>query len=388
MATPRPSGLTDVEIKKWTDAQANGDSSVFNAWNKDHPTWNAWIQNPQNSTVVAPIVQQSNGLNQAAAKYKSANTEAQDPYNANNTGGSLRYPYDIGVGNSDYMIFEFIEYVPPFNKDVDKLNRTTYDAYNASINKLKKANGWPQIILYMPEGVSVSYKATWDGKKFGNIAAGVLSAAGAAAGGDFGKMIQDLGATAADTTQRAPAQIGAATVSAIIQGITGDSVSSNDIFSSVGGQILNPNAELIFGGHDLRSFTFTYKLVPYNATEADIIFNKDYGIIKTFKKSMLPSFSKETTQGINLYKSTSKGQSSLAGFIKNPYLIQPYFMSSNGTHPYLPRLKPCSITDFDVNYTADGVYASHEGGYPSAVEITVSLTETKLVYAEDIDQGF
>jgi hypothetical protein len=317
--------------------------------------------------------------------YKVANATILDK-----NSGSIRYPDDIGVGGSDYMIFEFMDYVPPFSSKVALgKDAASYNAYNSSINALTKANGWPQIILYMPEGVSVSYKANWDGKKFGNIAAGVLSAAGGVAGGDAKKFFEALGQTASDTAKRAPAQIGAGAVSAIIGGITGDSVSSNDIFSSVGGQILNPNAELIFGGHDLRTFTFTYKLVPFNQAEAEIIFGKG-GIITAFKKAMLPSFeSGDFKSGTGEdFSMADKGKSDAIGFIKNPKLIQPYFMNGAGTHPYLPRLKPCTITDFDVNYTADGVYAAHVGGYPAAAEITINLTESKLVYSEDIDRGF
>ena len=318
-----------------------------------------------------------------AADYKTQNTSPLP------IPESLRYPRDIGTGDSDYMIFEFFNYVPPFSSKVAIGNAASYNSYNSSINNLQKKAGYPQIILYMPEGVSVSYKANWDGKKFGNIAAGVLQTAGAVAGGDVGKIFDALGQVTNDTTAKAGAQIGAGAVSAIIGGITGDSVSSSDIFSSIGGQILNPNAELIFGGHDLRTFTFSYKLVPYNLTEAKIIFDKG-GIIHAFKKAMLPSFESGdfTTGKGSDFSTVNKGESSAIGFIKNPKIVQPYFMSGSSTHPYLPRLKPCTITDFDVNYTADGVYASHVGGYPAAAEISISFIESKLVYSEDIDKGF
>lgn len=345
-----------------------------------------------NPVAPAPLAPQPGSAAAAAADPPTTAAESyeiKDVELQNN--GSLRYPSDIGTPVSDYMIFEFLDYVPPFSSKVNIADAASYNAYNASINNLKRANGYNQVILYMPEGVSVSYKANWDGKKFGNIAAGILSAAGGAAGGDVNKFFKSLGETASDTAKRAPAQIGAGAVSAIIGSITGDSVSSNDIFSAVGGQILNPNAELLFGGHDLRTFTFSYKLVPYNLQEAKNIFDKG-GIIYSFKKAMLPSFEAgEFTKGTGSDFSTVEKNNKLSdqiGFIKNPKLVQPYFMFGNGNHPYLPRLKPCTITDFDVNYTADGVYAAHAEGYPAAAEITVSLTETKLVYADDIDKGF
>lgn len=300
---------------------------------------------------------------------------------------SKRYPKDIDYTGADYMIFEFFNYKPPFS--TGKSADITLSAYNFGAEKKDLTpSGLPQIVLYMPEGVSASYKANWDGKKFGNIAAGVLSAAGAGATGDIAGFFNRLGKTADDTTKRLPAQTGSAAISAIIGGITGDSVSTSDIFSAVGGQILNPNAELIFGGHDLRTFTFSYKLVPYNASEAEIIFGPN-GIIATFKKAMLPSFAGSTKSGAaGQFTNVTTAKDQTIGFIKNPNIVQPYFMNGNGPHKFLPALKPCTITDFDVNYTADGVYAAHAKGYPAAAEINISLIETKLIYAEDIDNGF
>jgi hypothetical protein len=321
------------------------------------------------------------GVLQAAASPVPALTTSPD-------GGSIRYPADIGTGTSDYMIFEFFDYLPPFFSK--SLSDISLAAYNTSANQenLKKADGYPQLIIYMPEGVSVSYKANWDGKKFGNIAAGVLAAAGDMTRGDLAGSLRKLGNTVSSTAQRAPAQAGAAAVSAIIGGITGDSVGPNDIFSSIGGQILNPNAELIFGGHDLRTFTFTYKLVPFNETEAKNIFGAG-GIIETFKKAMLPSFGGTIQQNSgSALTNVASGANQNVGFIKNPKIVQPYFMFGNSSHPYLPKLKPCTVTDFDVNYTADGVYASNSLGYPASAEISISFIETKLIYSEDIGSGF
>lgn len=333
---------------------------------------------------------------------ESYNVGAADPsalkYSANNPGsstGSLRYPSDIGTSVSDYMIFEFFEYKPPFGSK-SAGGGLTYEAYNQTAQGLTKAPGLNQIILYMPEDVSVSYKAEWTGKKFGNIAAGILSTAGeAAAGGDFGDALKKISTTAGGGIKRLPKQLGASAVSAIVSGITGESVSQGDIFSSVGGQIINPNTELIFGGHDLRTFTFTYKLVAYNRPEASVIRN----IIRSFKFAMLPrfkgssklDFSKSFDDAASNEESVpnlSSDVNNQIGFVKNPFLIQPYFMTGNGVSIHLPRFKPCTITDFDVNYTADGVYASHVGGGPVAATITISLLETKLVYAEDILKGF
>jgi F0F1-type ATP synthase membrane subunit c/vacuolar-type H+-ATPase subunit K len=304
--------------------------------------------------------------------------------------GSLRYPSEPGTfDNSDYMIFEFYNYVPPFSAGKGG-GLFTLEAYNSTARKkgLGKSVG-PQIVLYMPEDLSVSYKAEWTGKKFSNIGAGLLQGAGNVGAGDIGKALGNLASTAGGVVKKAPTQIGAAAVSAIVNSITGESISQSDIFSSIGGQILNPNTELIFGGHDLRTFIFTYKLVAYNQPEAQLIKK----IIDSFKVAMLPSFSADTQLAYDKILSGGEFEGgedikNQVGFIKNPQLVQPYFMHKSGVHSYLPRLKPCTITDFDVNYTADGVYAAHNDGAPVSATITISLLETKLVYSEDILLGF
>jgi len=306
------------------------------------------------------------------------------------TTASLRYPSDIGNA-TDYMIFEFFKYRPPFGAGSGAgAANPSREAYNQTAQLTEKA-GLNQIILYMPEDVSVSYKGDWTPKKFSNIGAGLLASAGGVAGGNFKEALDKITTTAGSGFQRLPAQLGAQAVSAIVGSITGESISQSDIFSSIGGQILNPNTELIFGGQELRTFTFTYKLVAYNKPEVD----KIRSIIQTFKKAMLPSFSTDTLKYNEAFAApdTEKKQETPSydkgiGFIKNPSLVQPYFMSGTGLNRYLPRFKPCTITDFDVNYTADGVYATYEGGSPVAATITISLIETKLVYLEDIDDGF
>ena len=75
------------------------------------------------------------------------------------------------------------------------------------------------------------------------------------------------------------------------------------------------------------------------------------------------------------------------GFIGVPDLVRVAFMHGPGEHPHLPKFKMCAITQVDVNYTPDGSYATYEDGQPVAIELRLNLQETKLVFAEDIDQG-
>ena len=49
----------------------------------------------------------------------------------------------------------------------------------------------------------------------------------------------------------------------------------------------------------------------------------------------------------------------------------------------------CAITDVNVNYTPDNVYATIDRNMPVATELKISFMETKLVFSEDVeDRGF
>ena len=308
-------------------------------------------------------------------------------------GTSLRYPTDIStIDKSHYIIFSFKKYTPPFSEKAQNgLGSNAVTAYNAQTNNLEAAD-LPQILLYMPEGVAASYKANWDGKAFGNVAAGVLRGAGAFANSNYKQALEALTKSAETAVKNAPAQLGAQGISALTKALTKDSIGVQDIFSSIGGAILNPNVELIFGGHDLRTLQLTFKMVPYNKPEAEAI----DGIVKTFKEAMLPRLNHNNSGKFwGALAGNQANQSAVganqkfgSGFIGVPDLVQINFMQGGKENRNVAKYKVCSITDFDVNYSPDGVYAVGPDGYPVATEIRINFMETKLVYSEDIEFGY
>tara|TARA_Y100000004_G_scaffold111310_1_gene124943 strand:- start:240 stop:1322 length:1083 start_codon:yes stop_codon:yes gene_type:complete len=308
---------------------------------------------------------------------KSATPKAFGPGSSN---GSLRYPLDILDKESDYMYFEFFNYEPPFKKAANLSN--ALDSYNKSARGDSPATNLPKILLYMPEGVTTSYKADWTGKKFSNIAAGLLTTGAALAEADVKKAMDVFGSTAGNALGRFGDQAATSAINKLISSVTGDSITNADIFSSVGGAILNPNAELIFGGHDLRTFRVKFLMVPYNEKEAiqvDLI-------TRSFKKAMLPKIN-TSNSGFFTGTAVSAGTEAAAGnhgWIGLPNLCRFTFMRGDKPHPFLTQYKMCAITDYDVSYTPDGVYASTYKGYPVATQIEIGFIETKLVYDEDI----
>ena len=318
---------------------------------------------------------------------------------------SVRYPFDIAThASNDFVIFDFFDYQPPFSKNkvsgneyidgkgnvktgVDQFNGNL-DAYNrtgvASDLYTPDRENYPQLILYMPDDISDTLSAGWEGKSFGNLTGSILSAA--ARKGTLKKLEQGFN-VAAKQIQKAPAEAAAALATNLAKSITGDQITSGDVFGTVSGVIRNPNAEILFQKMNFRTFDLTFKMAPYNDLEAQEVMT----IIRTFRKAMLPQYGlqgKEVTgygtdkDDENKKITTNKALD--AAFVKVPKVCSVHYMRGGDVHPFLPRYKMCAITDVAVNYTPDGNYAIFEDGMPVAVELKVSFMETKLIFSEDV----
>ncbi len=347
-------------------------------------------------------------------------------------GKSLRYPQDHLQHDSDYVMFNFYRYTPPFKKGSrdktyfwqkgskeDSLEilegkggttSNTIDDYNFSALYSREEVLTP-VVLYMPEDISSSYKANWTGKAFSNVARDAMEAAAA---GGWSK-VDGLAKGVDNLMKRSKALVGAQAIRTATQAITGDTLSNDDVFGGISGVILNPNAEMLFGGTEFRTLTLNYKLVPRNEGEARAI----KGIIQTFKQAMLPmhsvggadakvfgqEFHTDGTDAEDLTLSYNKkrawydglnwlGTGSVAAgggldnaFIAVPNLCHVAFMNGSGMNENVPQYKMCAITNVDVNYTPDGAWATYGDGTPVATTLSLSLQETKLLFAEDVIRG-
>lgn len=296
-----------------------------------------------------------------------------------NATGSLRYPKDAAMAKeSDYVLFEFYEYQPPFkgiNKASTNAGSTGVAAYNESVNaeKFYKKTSQQSVVLYMPEDISTGYKANWSGKAFSNIGRDALATAGS---GDLGQALANAGTTLGTGMAQAIPNLGNKIISETIGKITGEQIGQNEIFAATRGVILNPNVELLFGGIDLRNFQLNYKLVPRNQDEASIIRQ----IVDVFRKAMLPKFA-------NGDEITFSGAENIQNnFIRVPNVCKVSFMRGGGLNEYVPQYKMCAITQVDVNYTPDGTYATYGDGSMVAIGLSLAFQETKLIFAEEVDK--
>lgn len=129
------------------------------------------------------------------------------------------------------------------------------------------------------------------------------------------------------------------------------------------GVVMNPNMELLFGGPQLRSFGFTFKLSPRNAKEAKTLIS----IIRFFKLGM----------------ATQKHDNGLFLKAPNTWMIQ--YLHKGREHKYLNKFKECALQSCNVNYTPDGNYSTFRDGVMTAYELTLGFGELEPVFATDYD---
>ena len=312
---------------------------------------------------------------------------------------SLRYPLDIKNAETEYMLFQFYRYEPPFGRGgvgsqnflrVFSQQSTgeygTLEEYNLATTNLSIDTQLNQVVLYIPPDVQSSYGATWNAQEFSNTAVAKIRGgmalrrgdiAGAAAG-----QLENLG----NSIGRMPEMKGADFIRGEIAKTTGETLTRNNLFASAAGVVTNPNIELLYDSPQMRTIDFTWKLVPNNKDEAEVIFE----IVRTFKLCMHPSFGRPGRQqggkvsGAGAVVNTFNDARTKVGFISVPSVCKFVFMKGNNMHPFLPQYKTCALVGVDVNYTSDNGYVVTRDGYPVSTELRLSFKELKLVYREDI----
>ncbi len=229
-----------------------------------------------------------------------------------------------------------------------------------------------EIMLPMLPNISESNSVDWGGDKANAIQ---LMLGGAAMGaiqgiGDF-QLEQVTEAVNKLVAQGTAAASDPATKAAIAAYFAGQAVGAN-IFTRATNTVLNPNLELLFNGPTLRTFNFNFRLTPRTRTENDVIRK----IIKSFKRNM----------------AAQRSESDLFLLTPNVYKIEYIFGGTTpptiqGPHPYMNKIKPCALRNFNVNYGPDGSYMTYPDGGMTCYEIQLQFGELEPIYADEIKEN-
>ena len=149
----------------------------------------------------------------------------------------------------------------------------------------------------------------------------------------------------------------------------GGATSPEGILARQSGAILNPNMELLFGGVQLRTFSFDFDFAPRDPRES----NEIKKIIRAFKVSM------------NAKNGSTGDDPSNGLFIKSPDGFQLTYKTGSKNHEFLHKFKPMALLNMAVNYTGAGTYATYDNTAPIHMKMNLTLQELNPIYSEDYE---
>ena len=134
------------------------------------------------------------------------------------------------------------------------------------------------------------------------------------------------------------------------------------------GYVFNPQEQVLFDGITFRTFSMSFTLTPFSATEANEIKN----IIRAFRRNAAPTIA-----------------SGGAGFFFiPPSAFDITFMYNNAENPNINKIKRCVLTDVNVNYAPNGTWSTHNDGSPVQTALTLSFKEIELVDRAAVEGGY
>ena len=401
MATPTTIGEYDGQVVKQIVRSGRASSkAVHYMWDDEKGVW----VEPKTSWHAAKSGEYQREFGKIYDEQQAAIKAGEDPSKGKKTvdpnkkltigplegatpdGGTQRWPNDQIQEETDYVFFQFGKYIPPFSQDA--MNKSWKDkrgGYDQSISRMKVDDELPSIMLPIPQDLSNAIAAGWQGKAFTGLGRAAISAM---AGGSMDALTQKMG----DFTGNMRAIQDSLTTSVLnlVPGVGGN-LDANDISGATRGVVLNPNAELLYDSPELREIGMSFKMVPKNQEEAQIIRT----ICQAFRKAALPSWGAKDVPALNQIKNVGdKGnfkvetrEKTFSGenFIRVPRLCKFTFMKGNKPHEYLTQFKPCAMSAVTVKFTPDNTYATYNDGSPVATELRISFQETKLIFAGEVN---
>ena len=324
-------------------------------------------------------------------------TKGQASAKSQRRGGVLRYPLEALTGTTDYLQINIIEYkrqpnqlTRPTGFGANTLSSAVGGTSSGSLAKRSVVNDG-SILLQVPSNVQDGNAVNFGDSSMNTLigaAAGVIGNTMQAGGKRVAETIEGkqslssgLGAFGADVKKDLKERFGESTglgqaaqdfmnakLTSSALGIFGGNVSAQQLLARQTGQIFNPNLELLFDAPTLRSFTFSFKMTPRSQQEA----RQCKLIIRSFKQNMAP---KANLEG---------GQVGGTGiFLKSPNIFELSYKRGNRNHPFLHKFKQCFLTNFSVNYTAEGTHTTYDDSTPVSMTMDMTFKEIEPIYDSD-----
>lgn len=157
---------------------------------------------------------------------------------------------------------------------------------------------------------------------------------------------------------------GAATAAMIKESVSSLAPNVQKGIEAGAGAIMNPFQALTFDGVEMKTYLWNWTFSPKSISETETL----KSIIRTIKYHIHPYY-KELDVGVK-----ARGRA----FLSYPSVCVPLI---TGVETLV--MKPCMISQFQVDYAAGGELAFLQGGAPAVVRISMTLTEMQIWTRED-----
>lgn len=306
--------------------------------------------------------------------YKGPSSSKKPDSGLGGLGGGqiLSYPIDLDT-SQDYLEIERFKY----KRSVKKTNS---NQSGPGANDIK-GSSLGTIILPMPK-VSDSTGAQW-GKSELNVFGAALLGAGSNvfnldresspdsnAAGNLDEQLRKLNTI---TKKNAGNSLkmgefkggliaGGAMVAEKTMNFLGQNVTADQILARSRGQILNPNAELLFSGPVLRQFSFTFLLLARSQPEGREIRK----IIRTFKEGAVPKHVNDA-------------------LLTNPDIWQLTYKRNDRPLNTVNKFGAMGLTTITVDYAPEGFWTAYEDSQPVACRLNLEFGEVRPLYQQDYE---
>ena len=318
-----------------------------------------------------------------------------------------KYPIDMKSDEGqDYIFFEQLEYLPPQNTarpqqmgndenpglslDIGTtLEGGIQRGRNVSDDKYKRHGSCK---LPIPNKLGVSNGVNWGEARANAVELSAFNSADTSIqntikDGNLLKLLGDAKNQAGDALNVLKTDLGgrsersgnninagdilSATLARSVLGTIGINVDIDQFITRQTGAAINPNLELLFGGPQLRTFSFNFTFAPNSSKEAKEVRE----IQRWFRQGMLPSRKRA---------SQSSGSSL---FLASPNVFRIAYKNKNRRIKGLNIIKICALTSCQIDFTPDGTYQSYDDvdgvSMPVRSTMGVSFTELTPVFKDD-----
>jgi hypothetical protein len=292
---------------------------------------------------------------------------------------NLYYPNNLAsLKGEDYIFIEQFEYSPPQPSGTVKPGEILKTGVPRTTN-IEEPRGTCR--LPIPNKLGVSNGVSWGEAKANAIELAAFDAAAGGIGGliggeknigellqkgfgSGGKILEGLREDFNNTTgsQANAASVISATLAKSVLSSIGINVDVDQFITRQTGAAINPNLELLFGGPQLRTFSFNFNFAPENSEEASMVRK----IQRWFRQGMLPT------------RSLTTGDRNL--FLGSPNVFRITYKNKSRRIKGLNIIKICALTACQIDFTPDGTYQSYDddNAVSMPVRSTMGLTFNEL----------